>query len=88
MKAILPAKVGLFGGISLVVQWFRLCLPMQKVWVRSLAGELRPPLVSWLKNQNVQPKQYYKKFNKDLKNGPHKKTVFFFFLNSEFIWDQ
>ena len=43
MKAILPAKVGLFWGTSLVVWWFRLCLPMQKLWVQFLAGELRPP---------------------------------------------
>ena len=28
-------------GISLAVQWLRLCLSMQGVWVRSLVGELR-----------------------------------------------
>ena len=27
--------------VSLVVQWWRLCLPVQGVWVRSLIGELR-----------------------------------------------
>ena len=28
-------------GISLVVQWLRLCLPMQGMRVQSLVGELR-----------------------------------------------
>ena len=28
-------------GISLVVQWSRICLPTQGTWVRSPAGELR-----------------------------------------------
>ena len=28
-------------GTSLVVQWLRLHLPMQEMWVQSLAGELR-----------------------------------------------
>ena len=28
-------------GTSLVVQWLRICLPMQGTWVRSLVGELR-----------------------------------------------
>ena len=27
-------------GISLEVQWLRICLPMQGTWVRSLVGEL------------------------------------------------
>ena len=29
-------------GTSLVVQWLRICLAVQGVWVRSLVGELRP----------------------------------------------
>ena len=29
------------GGTSLVVQWLRLHLPMQGVWVQSLVAELR-----------------------------------------------
>ena len=28
-------------GTSRVVQWFRICLPMQRTWVLSLFGELR-----------------------------------------------
>ena len=27
-------------GLPLVTQWLRLCLPMQRVWVQSLVGEL------------------------------------------------
>ena len=30
---------------SLLFQWFRLCLPMQKSWVRCLIGELRPHIL-------------------------------------------
>ena len=30
-----------FLGTSLVIQWLRLCLPMQRLWVQSLVGELR-----------------------------------------------
>ena len=29
------------AGTSLAVQWLRLCLPMQGLWVRSLVGKLR-----------------------------------------------
>ena len=27
------------------------------------------------KNQNIKQKQYYNKFNKDFKSGPHKKKI-------------
>ena len=30
------------GGTSLMLQWSRLCLPMQWVWVQYLARELDP----------------------------------------------
>jgi len=40
-------------GPSLVVQWLRLHLPMQEVWVKSLLRELRYPHASWPKNQNI-----------------------------------
>ena len=33
--------INIFLGTSLVVQWFRVLLPGQGVWVRSLVGELR-----------------------------------------------
>ena len=29
-------------GLSPAVQWLRLCLPMQGMWIQFLAGELRP----------------------------------------------
>ena len=32
-------------GDSLVAPWLRLCLPMQGMWVRSLVGELRSPML-------------------------------------------
>ena len=32
--------------------------------------------ISWPQNQNINQKQYSNKFNKDCKNGPHKKKVF------------
>ena len=35
------SKEAVCDGTSLVVQWLRLRLPMQGVWVRSLVGELR-----------------------------------------------
>ena len=34
----------------------------------------RIPHASWPKNQNIEQKQYCNKFNKDLKNGSHKKN--------------
>jgi len=30
-------------GISLVVQWLRICLPMKETWVRSLVRETEIP---------------------------------------------
>ena len=33
------------------------------------------PHASWPKNQNMEQKQYYNKFNKDFKNGPHQKNL-------------
>ena len=32
---------------------------------------IKVPHASWPKTQNTEQKQYYNKFNKDLKNGPH-----------------
>ena len=54
----------------MVVQWLRLHLPMQGVWVRSLMGELRSYMpCSQKKNPNIKKKQYCNKFNKkDFKN--------------------
>ena len=54
-------------GTSLVVQWLRLCFPVQSIpdWVA------RIPHTLWSKNPKVKQKQYCNKFNKDFKNGPH-----------------
>ena len=60
-------------GTSLAVQWLRLCLPVQGVWVQSLVGELRSHMPHSQKYQSIEQKQYCNKFNKDFKNGPHQK---------------
>ena len=40
----------------------------------SIPGEgAKIPHASWPKNQNIKQKQYCNKFNKNFKNGPHKK---------------
>ena len=54
-------------GTSLAVQWLKLHLPMQRVQVRSLVGELRSYMSHSQKKQNIKQKQYCDKFNKDLK---------------------
>ena len=42
--------------------------------VGSIPGQgAKIPHASWPKNQNIKQKQYCNKFNKDFKNGPHKK---------------
>ena len=56
---------------SLAVQWLRLRLPMQGVQVQSLVRELR----SHEKIKHRKQKQYYNKFNKDFKSGPHQKKL-------------
>ena len=68
---IVLLKMGEFWT-SLAVQWLRLRLPVQGVWVRSLVRELR----SHGKIKHIKQKQYYNKFNKDFKSGPHQKKSF------------
>ena len=58
---------------SLTVQWLRHRLPMQGVWVCIPGQGAKIPQASGLKTQNIKQKQYCNKFNKDFKNGPHKK---------------
>ena len=58
---------------SLVVQWLRLCLPVQGLRVQSLVGELRALAAKKPKHKQ---KQYCNKFNKDFLNGPHKNKFF------------
>ena len=55
--------------MSLVAQWLRFHLPMQEVWVEELRSHMPP---GQKKNQNIKQKQYFKKFDKNLKKKvPH-----------------
>ena len=63
-------------GTSLVVQWLRLCPPVQGVWVWSLVGVLRSHMPGGQKTKKVKQKQYCNKLNKDLTNGPHQRNIF------------
>ena len=58
-------------GTSVAVQWLRLHLPLQMLWVRSLVGELGSHMPH---DQNIKWKQCCSKFNEDLKNSFSKKT--------------
>ena len=61
-------------GISLVVQWLRLLLPMQGS-VCSIPDRGTKITHAWQpkkkKPKHKKQKQYYNTFNKGLKNGPH-----------------
>ena len=59
-------------GLSLAVLWLRLHLPMQRVRVRSLTGELRTHMSHGQKTKHIKQKQYCNKFNRNFKkNCPH-----------------
>ena len=58
-----------FLGTSLVVQWLRLCFPMQGVQVPGWGA--KTPHVLWPKNQNIKQMQSCDKFNKDFLSGWH-----------------
>ena len=58
-------------GTSLAVQWLKLCLATQRLWVRSLVREVRFPHALQPKNQKKKLKQYCRKFKKDFKNASH-----------------
>ena len=74
---IMVAKIILSSGTSLswqvCIQWLRLCLPMQALWIWSLTGELCRTYASGPKNQNIKQKQYCNRFTRDFKNGVHRK---------------
>ena len=57
-------------GTSMEVQWLKIHLPMQGVWVRSLVRK-QDPIFFLGKKQNIEQKQYCNKFNKAFKNVPH-----------------
>ena len=50
-----------------MVQWLRLCLPIQGVQVQSLARELRSHIPQGQRVKNIKQKLYCNKFNKDFK---------------------
>ena len=54
------------AGTYLVVQWLRLCFPMLEIRVPNLVQDLRSYIPQGQKN--IKQKQYYNKFNKNLKN--------------------
>ena len=58
-------------GTSLVIQWLRLHLPMQGMWVGSLVRELRSHM-PWGQNLNIEQKPYCKTLVKTL-SSPHPK---------------
>ena len=65
------------GGISLVVQWLRLCLPMQRGVCSSPVEDLRSHISLGQKSQNIKQKQYYNKFNKYFKKiSTSKKKIY------------
>ena len=68
------AVIKLVHGTFLEVQWLRLHLSMQGVWVQSLVGEQRSHIPHGQRNQNIKQKKYCNKFNKDFKNGPSQKN--------------
>ena len=51
-------------GTSLIVQWLKLPLPMQGLWVQSLVREVISHIPCGKKNQRIKQKQYCYKFNK------------------------
>ena len=65
--------------ISLTIQWLRLCILIQEVWVQSLVVELRSYMSQGQKTkkekkkkknkQTLKQKQYCNKSNKNFKNG-------------------
>ena len=58
----------------MAVQWLRLCLIKQGIRVQSLVKEVRFPTCLVGKKQNkTKQKQYYNRFNKDLKHGSQPK---------------
>ena len=58
------AQIKMLAATSLVVQWLRLRLPMQGVWVQYLVRKLRSHVPHGQKSKNIKQKQYYNKFNK------------------------
>ena len=62
---------------SLEIQWLECCLPMQRVWDRSLVWELRSHMPCGPKKNppKHKQKQYCNKFTEDFKNHPLGKNI-------------
>ena len=81
LKITLKMRYGIFPikklglEIFLVVQWLSLCLPMQRVQIQSLVGELRSHMPHGQNTKNIKQKQNCDKFNEDFKNGLHPKQL-------------
>ena len=62
---------------SLEIQWLECCLPMQRVWDRSLVWELRSHMTCGPKKNppKHKQKQYCNKFTEDFKNHPLGKNI-------------
>ena len=59
-------------GNSLAVQWFK----TSRVGAGLIPDQgAKIPYASQPENGNIKQKQYYNKFNKDFKNGPHQKKT-------------
>ena len=67
-------KLNKIYGASLVVLWLRLHLPVQGMGSSIPGQEAKILHASWVKKQNIKPKQYCNTFNKDFKNCPLSKT--------------
>ena len=73
-----------------MVQWLRLCLPMQEVQVWSLVGELRSYMPCGPKTKNIKQKGHCKKFKTYFKSGPHKKIFKKVYKNftAQWVWKE
>ena len=81
-----------FLGISLPVQRLRLCLSMEGSVGLILCQGVKIPHASQPKNENIKQKQYWNKFNKHFKNGPHflkslKNSFLYLILNSSGLYN-
>ena len=69
-----------------MVQWLRPCLLRQGGAGSIPVGGAKIPHALWPKKKDIKQKQYYNKFNKDFKNGPHPKNLFK--TKYLFMWQQ
>ena len=85
-------------GASLVVQWLRLCLPVQRVWVQSLVRKKKKipgqgagiPRASRPRGQGVEQRWYCGEFSGDFEEvhikGKTKDCLTWFWTQQSIIW--